>query len=425
MPTFTYIAIDANTGREETGVSNGSNSAQVTQELKAKGLFPTQVEPVKKSAEVNSKETTRTNKVSRNSKLQRSWTLPGMAVVSGKELTIFTRQLATLVKAEMPILRGLEVLARQQRIPAFKEVVEGMAETIRTGGSLSDSVAQNDKIFSRLYLNMIKAGEASGALDVVLQRLAEFMEKTQKIKGKVQTAMTYPLIIMAVALGVVGALIVFVIPRFESIFTNMLKGQPLPKLTQFVLGLSELVQHHLLISTGVIIAAGFGIRYLGRTTKGARVCDRLLLLTPVLGDLVLKATVARFTRTLGTLLSSGVSILQALQITRDTAGNVHVAEAVDAVQARVKAGEGIARPLEATGVFPGMVSSMIEVGEETGKLPDMLDRVADTYEEEVDNAVNALTSILEPVMIVLMAVVVGTIVIALFLPLVRIIQTLS
>jgi len=425
MPTFTYTAIDANTGREETGVSSGSTSAQVTQELKAKGLFPTRVEPVKKSDEAGPQKRDRAGATSSDSQLHRSWSLPGMAVVSGKELTIFTRQLATLVKAGMPILRGLEVLARQQRIPAFKKIVEQMAETIRTGGSLSDSVAQNEKIFSRLYLNMVKAGEASGALDVVLQRLAEFMEKTQKIKGKVQAAMTYPLIIMAVALGVVGALIVFVIPRFESIFTNMLKGQPLPKLTQFVLGLSELVQNHLLISGGAVIAFGFGIRSLGRTTKGARIWDRLLLLTPVLGDLVLKATVARFTRTLGTLLSSGVSILQALQITRDTAGNVHVAEAVDVVQARVKAGEGIARPLESTGVFPAMVSSMIEVGEETGKLPDMLDRVADTYEEEVDNAVNALTSILEPVMIVLMAVVVGTIVIALFLPLVRIIETLS
>jgi len=425
MPTFTYTAIDANTGREETGVSRGSTSAQVTRELKTKGLFPTRVELVAKSDEADPLKKDHAGATASDSNPPRSWSLPGIAVVSGKELTIFTRQLATLVKAGMPILRGLEVLARQQRIPAFKKIIEAMAETIRTGGSLSDSVAQNEKVFSRLYLNMVKAGEASGALDVVLQRLAEFMEKTQKIKGKVQAAMTYPMIIMAVALGVVGALIVFVIPRFESIFTNMLKGQPLPRLTQFVLGLSELVQNHLLISVGAIIAFGFGIRALGRTTKGARVWDRLLLLTPVLGDLVLKATVARFTRTLGTLLSSGVSILQALQITRDTAGNVHVAEAVDVVQARVKAGEGIARPLESTGVFPPMVSSMIEVGEETGKLPDMLDRVADTYEEEVDNAVNALTSILEPVMIVLMAVVVGTIVIALFLPLVRIIETLS
>ena len=272
---------------------------------------------------------------------------------------------------------------------------------------------------------MIKAGEASGALDVVLQRLAEFQEKSQKIKGKVKAAMTYPLIIMAVALAVVGALVVFVIPRFESIFTNMLKGEPLPKLTQLVLGVSEFVQGNLVVSMVIIGLSFFGFRFLVKTTKGARLWDRVLLSIPVLGDLVLKAAIARFTRTLGTLLSSGVRILEALQITRDTAGNVHIAEAVAVVQAKVKAGEGIGKPLESTGVFPGMVSSMIEVGEETGKLPEMLDRVADTYEEEVDNAVNALTSILEPVMIVLMAVMVGTIVIALFLPLVKTIQTLS
>ena len=425
MPNFTYTAIDANTGREEKGSIVGPGVAQVTVELKAKGLFPTQLAPEKSATDKNDKIAKKPQKTGPRSGRLQNLTIPGMAVVSGKSLAVFTRQLATLVKAGMPILRGLEVLARQQQVPAFKRIVEGMAETIRTGGSLSDGIAQNEKVFSRLYLNMVKAGEASGALDVVLARLAEFLEKSQKIQGKVRAAMTYPLIIMAVAMAVVGALIVFVIPRFESIFTNMLKGQPLPKLTQLVLGMSEFVQGNLLVSLALLIAGGIGLKFVVRTTWGARVWDRILLTIPVLGDLVLKAAVARFTRTLGTLLASGVQILQALQITRDTAGNIHVAEAVDAVQERVKAGEGIARPLEETRVFPGMVASMIEVGEETGKLPDMLDRVADTYEEEVDNAVNALTSILEPVMIVLMAVIVGTIVIALFLPLVRIIQTLS
>jgi type IV pilus assembly protein PilC len=425
MPTFTYSAINANSGREESGEIQGINLLLVTQDLKAKGLFPTTLVLKKATSKKGQKKGPQPEKNKGRSIGSRSLRIPGIPLVSAKELTIFTRQLATLVHAEMPLLRSLEVLARQQPVPEFRTIIEQMAETIRTGGSLSDGVAQNPKIFNPLYLNMIKAGEASGALDVVLQRLAEFQEKSQKIKGKVQAAMTYPLIIMVVALGVVGALVVFVIPRFQSIFTNMLKGEPLPKLTQFVLGVSEFVQGNLLISIALIGLFVFGFRFLVRTTKGARIWDRVLLKIPVVGDLVLKAAIARFTRTLGTLLSSGVRILEALQITRDTAGNVHIAEAVDQVQARVKAGEGIGRPLESTGVFPGMVSSMIEVGEETGKLPEMLERVADTYEDEVDNAVNALTSILEPVMIVLMAGMVGTIVIALFLPLVKTIQTLS
>ena len=272
---------------------------------------------------------------------------------------------------------------------------------------------------------MVKAGEAAGALDVVLERLAEFLEKSQKIRSKVKSAMMYPLIIMAVAAGVVGALVVFVIPRFESIFANMLKGQSLPALTQFVLGVSRFVQEQLGLSIAIVVVRVIGLKFLIGTKVGQRWWHRVLLLFPLLGDLVLKAAVARFSRTLGTLLSSGVQILEALHITRDTAGNVHVAEAIDSVRLRVKAGDGVAGPLDETGVFPAMVASMIEVGEETGKLPDMLHRVADTYEEEVDKAVAALTSILEPLMIVLMSVVVGTIVIALFLPLVRIIQNLS
>ncbi len=425
MPNYAYIAIDANTGREKRGVVAGSSQSSVTTELKEQGLYPTQVEldssksgPTKKTATKNSVEQP-TTKTPRGE----SWF--DSSSVTAKDLTLFTRQFATLVRAGMPLLRGLEVIARQQKSVRFKSIVEGLAETIRTGGSLSDGMAQNPRIFNRLYLNMVKAGEASGALDSVLLRLAEFLEKSQRIRGKVKTAMTYPLIIMGVALGVVGALIVFVIPRFESIFKTMLKGQPLPGLTRTVLGVSEFLQHNLLVSAGLIGLGVVAFRLLLKTPQGARIRDRILLVIPVGGDLVLKAAVSRFTRTLGTLLASGVQILEALQITRDTAGNIHVAEAVDTVQTRVKAGEGIARPLEETKVFPAMVASMIEVGEETGKLPDMLERIADTYEEEVDNAVNALTSILEPVMIVLMAVVVGTIVIALFLPLVRIIQTLS
>ncbi len=424
MPTYAYIAIDASTGKELRGSCQAGSVALATAELKSRGLFPTDLST---APEAKAEQAYAGRKPRRGAATFPLWArLTKPRGTSGpKARTLFTRQLATMLKAGMPLLRAIEVLERQQRSGALKQAIGGVADTIRSGGNLSDGLAQYPKLFDRLYLNMVKAGEAGGALDVVLLRLADFLEKAQRIRGKVKAAMTYPFIIMAVAVAVVSALIVFVIPRFESIFATMLKGRPLPALTQAVLAVSDWVEQNLAVSA-IAMVVGVGLlRWLAGTGRGTRVVDRALLALPVIGDLNLKSAVARFTRTLGTLLSSGVQILDALRITRETAGNVHVAEAVDAVRLRVKAGEGVARPLEETGVFPAMVPSMIEVGEETGQLPAMLERVADTYDEEVDNAVTALTSILEPIMVVIMAVVVGTIVVALFLPLVSIVQSLS
>jgi type IV pilus assembly protein PilC len=272
---------------------------------------------------------------------------------------------------------------------------------------------------------MVKAGEAGGVLDTVLERLARFMEKTERIKGKVKSAMTYPFIVILLAVGIVSALMIFVVPRFEEIFSGLLKGQPLPALTQAVLGFSYFVKDHVVASLGIAVTVWLGFVVFRRTRPGTRALDRLTIRMPVLGDLFLKASIARFTRTFGTLLASGVPILQALTITRDTSGNVHVADAITVVHDRVKEGDTVAGPLESTGIFPGMVTSMIEVGEETGGLADMLTRIADTYDDEVDNAVAGLTSIIEPLMIVALALLVGTIVIALFLPIVSIIQHLQ
>ncbi len=355
-------------------------------------------------------------------KRRRSLTLG--RVINGKGIAVFTRQLATLVKAGMPILRSLEVLARQERRPAFKEVIESTADAIRSGGNFSDGLAANEKVFDRLYINMVKAGEAGGVLDTVLERLAVFMEKAQKIQGKVKSAMIYPVIISLVAGTIVSVLMVFVVPTFKSIFRDMLKGQPLPALTEGLLTVSNFLKDHFIMAIVLAVALGFGGKLFRKTRIGARLFDWLLIHTPVLGDLFLKAAIARFTRTFGTLLASGVPILQALIITRDTSGNVHIADAINVVHDRVKEGDNVAKPLESTHIFPGMVTSMIEVGEETGALPDMLARIADTYDEEVDTAVAGLTSIIEPIMIVFMAVMVGTIVIALFLPMVSIIQHL-
>jgi type IV pilus assembly protein PilC len=252
-----------------------------------------------------------------------------------------------------------------------------------------------------------------------------FNEKSERIKGKVKSAMIYPAIISSVAVAIVSVLMVVVVPQFQAIFTGMLKGQPLPALTQLLLSVSFFMRDNFLLTAAAVAGIYFGFGLFKRTKPGARVIDWLLIHAPVIGDLMLKATIARFTRTFGTLLSSGVPILQALIITRDTSGNVHVANALNLVHDRVKEGDNVAKPLEATAIFPGMVTSMIEVGEETGSLPDMLTRIADSYDEEVDNAVAGLTSVIEPIMIVFMAVVVGTIVIALFLPLVSIIESLK
>ena len=433
MPRFLYTAIEARTGRDRQGTIESTSAEQAALELKSRGLAPTSlqldgaitrtaVEPAKTRTRRATPATTASAPTATRPRAAR-WQI-GRAI-SLKALTVFTRQLATLIKAGMPLLRCLEVLARQERQPAFRAVLESVAETIRSGGNFSDGLQQHPKIFDRLYVNMVKAGEAGGVLDTVLERIARFMEKAEQIKGKVKSAMTYPLIVITLAVGIVSALMVFVVPKFEQIFAGLLKGQPLPLLTQWVLGLSYFVTNHIAATLGIVIALVVLFQVVRRTKRGARGWDWLLFHAPVTGDLYLKASIARFTRTFGTLLASGVPILQALLITRDTCGNVHLADALDVVHDRVKEGDNVAAPLQATGVFPSMVTSMIEVGEETGALPEMLSRIADSYDEEVDNAVAALTSIIEPLMIVFLALLVGTIVIALFLPIVSIIQYLQ
>lgn len=430
MPKFTYLAIDSATGKDKKGVIESASSEQAALDLKGQGLLPTSVVAAgagfkmgAKMARSDAAGTAFTAKAAPAKKQGRPMTLG--KVISNQGLAVFTRQLSTLVNAGMPILRSLETLARQEKNLAFKYVLEQIGESIKSGGTFSDGLLQHSKVFDRLYVNMVKAGEAGGVLGTVLDRLARFMEKAEKIKGKVKAAMTYPVIIMCVAVLIVAALMVFVIPKFEEIFSGLLKGTPLPLLTQGVIFVSNFLKNQILATIGLIIGSVVGFRMICNTKAGSRAVDWVQINIPAFGPLFLKAAIGRFTRTFGTLLSSGVPILQAIMITRDTSGNSLIAGALNQVHDRVKEGEGVGKPLEATKIFPTMVTSMVEVGEETGALPEMLTRIADTYDEEVDNAVTSITSIIEPIMIVFMAVVVGTIVIALFLPLVKIIQTLS
>jgi type IV pilus assembly protein PilC len=421
MPLFAYTAIEARSGRTRRGELESSSPEQAVADLKSRGLAPTALKLAGASAIPGSR-------TSRSAKSPGLRTKPGWTigrVIGPKALARFTRQMATLDKAGMPLLRSLEVLARQERNPAFRAVLENLAATIRSGGSLSDGLRQHPRIFDRLYVNMVRAGEAGGVVGEVLARVAGFMEKGERIKGRIKAAMTYPIIVVLLAGAIVSGLMVFVVPKFEQIFASMLKGQPLPALTRFVLGASNLVKDHAWEAAGLMTLGVIAFVLLRKTRAGTRGGDWLLIKAPVMGDLFLKAAIGRFTRTFGTLLSSGVPMLSALVITRDTSGNAHVAGAIDVVHDRVKAGDNVARPLAATGIFPGLVTGMIEVGEETGALPDMLTRIADTYDEEVDNAVTALTSLIEPLMIMFMALMVGTIVLALFLPIVSLIQHLQ
>jgi type IV pilus assembly protein PilC len=338
---------------------------------------------------------------------------------------IFTRQLATLIDSGLPLLRSLNVLAKQERDTVFKKTINHLGDSVQSGGTFSEGLAQHPVIFNDLYVNMVKAGELGGVLELVLGRLAEFQEKAAKIKNKVAAAMVYPVIVMVLAVAIMAFLLVFIVPKFEAIFHDMLGDKPLPTITLFVIGVSRFIQNHWLVLIGLIIALISGFKFASRTKAGRSIIDRFKLRLPLFGSLIRKTAVSRFSRTLGTLVTSGVPILQALNITRETAGNTVIANAISQVHDSVKEGESIVQPLEASGAFPPMVVSMIDVGEETGQLPEMLLKIAEVYDDEVDNSVAALTAALEPIMIIVLAVVVMTIVIALFMPLISIITGLQ
>ncbi|MFP4166076.1 MAG: type II secretion system F family protein [Opitutales bacterium] len=424
MAKFKYTAIDQK-GKQKTGTVEAQNQEEANSKVNALGLMPTNVSPAGGSQPEATKEK-KTKKGSGGGQQAGKKQLFAFGKVLSQEgLTIFTRQLSTLLTAGLPLLRALEVLIRQEENPRFKAVLQQIADQVKSGNTFSDGLAQHPKIFDRLYTNMVRAGEAGGVLDTVLGRLAGFMEKTQRTKKRVKSAMVYPIVVVSVAVVIVAVLMVFVVPKFQDIFRDMLEGAALPGPTQFVIDVSNFLRGNILLSIGLIAALIFGLKFLGRTGPGARIMNALAINLPKVGNLVRKVNIARITRTFGTLLSSGVPILQAINITRDITGNVYYAESLSRVHDSVRDGEPVSSPMERERIFPNMVTSMVDVGEETGELAEMLNRIADNYDEDVDNAVDGITSIIEPVMIVFLAVVVGFIVIALFLPIVEIINRLT
>lgn len=430
MPKFSYVALDPR-GKEITGVLESESTTAAVSRIREMGYFPTNVaEADKVSGKKGAKGAGPAAQGGAKSGAKKGLGSLELKFLSSgkiktKALTAFTRQLATLIDAGLPLLRGLDVLRKQEKNQTLKRTLQRLAESVEGGSTFSEALAQHPKIYNRLYVNMVRAGEAGGVLDVTLGRLADFQEKAQKIKNKVITAMVYPTVVIFVALTIVTFLMIVIVPKFQEIFADLLEGAPLPPLTQFVMAISDLVKHQFILVAGVIAAIVISIKMIGKTVKGRFYLDKLKLNAPVFGQLLRKVGIARFSRTLGTLISSGVPILQALNIVRDTSGNAVIAKAVSQVHDSVKEGERIVQPLEASGVFPPMVISMVDVGEETGALPDMLMKVADVYDDEVDNAVSALTSLLEPIMIVILAVIVGTIVVAMFLPLITVISKLG
>ena len=418
MPVFNYIAVDAK-GEEISGSLDAASESEAIAQLRQGGVYPTAIvqEGKGKLKVKKGKGKGRSRSKSKESSLFSS------GKIKGKVLMIFTRQLATLIDSGLPLLRGLTVLGKQEPNPVLKKTINSLADSVQTGSTFSESLAQHPKIFNKLYVNMVKAGELGGVLELVLIRLAEYSEKAQKLKNKIIAAMVYPVIVMLIASAIMVFLLTVIVPKFESIFEDMLGSRDrLPALTRFVIDLSDSLKTQIVpIGIGfVILVVVFKVA--ASTVSGRRIIDQIKLKMPLFGSVQRKSAIARFTRTLGTLVTSGVPILQALNITRDTAGNAVISNAIQNVHDAVKEGESIVNPLEASKVFPPMVISMVDVGEETGQLPEMLLKVADVYDDEVDNAVSALTSMLEPLMIVVLAVVVGVIVMALFLPMVEIIK---
>ncbi|MBI4245702.1 MAG: type II secretion system F family protein [Candidatus Rokubacteria bacterium] len=401
MPLFAYRGRTA-AGTVAGEVEAGDRITAVAQ-LRSKGIVATSVQEKKAKAAPTVKK--------------------AGGKVKDKDLAVYTRQFSTMVDAGLPIAQCLTILGEQSESKTLREVTASIAREVEGGGTLADSFRKYPRTFDDLFTNMIQVGESGGVLDIVLQRLSGYIEKAAALKRKVKSAMVYPITIMSVAVLVIIFMMTFVIPTFAQMFTNMGADLPLP--TKIVLMMSNFTRRYVLL----IVAAGagfvFALRRYYRTDQGSRVIDTLLLKVPVVGMLVRKVAVARFTRTLGTLISSGVPILEGLRITARSAGNRVVEKAVMQARAAVTAGRTLADPLKASPVFPPMVVHMISVGENTGALDQMLGKIADFYDDEVDAAVTALTSLLEPLMIVFLGVIVGGLVVAMYLPIFRMVTLIK
>jgi type IV pilus assembly protein PilC len=415
MATYVYEAMNAS-GQEVKDEIDALTQDEAIAKIRNKGQFATKIREKAAKKRVAKKEAT-----SQTPTRKMPISIGG---VPRKQLVSFTRQLSTLQDAGLPILRSLQILEQQQRPGLLKSIVGGVAEEVEGGGSLSEAMAKYPKAFDKLYSNMIAAGEAGGVLDLILARLADFMEKAAKLKKKVIGAMIYPIVVISIAVGVVTMIMIFVIPKFKQIFHDFHLELPAP--TKALLAISDFMVGggwvYLLASPFVIY---FALKLIRMSDGGRFATDVLKLKIPIMGTILSKTAIARFTRTLGTLISAGVPILDAINITRETSGNEVYSRALLKVHDAIREGESMADPLRATKVCDAIVVNMIDVGEETGDLDKMLLKIADNYDSDVDVLVGSLISILEPVMVVVLGVIVGFIVIALFMPMITLIEGMT
>jgi type IV pilus assembly protein PilC len=428
MPTFQYEALNA-AGKQQRGTIEASNSEEAIQRIRNQQLFPTTVKPAKSSKKEKSDGGAEGGAAKKKKK--KGGTTISIGGVSQKQLTLFTRQLSTLQDAGLPLLRSLQILEGQQKPGLMKNVVGGVVEEVEGGSALSDAMAKYPKAFDVLYTKMVHAGEIGGVLDIILQRLAEFMEKAQRLKSKIKGAMVYPVAVILIAMVILTAIMYFIIPKFEEIFADF--GVNLPGLTVWLIDTSRWVAGQnagqkfpgaIIVAVSPVIAFIFW-KVIRKTKPGKAVTDVMLLWTPIFGGLIRKTTIAKFTRTLGTLIGAGVPILDAVTITAETSGNFVFERALTKVHDSIREGETFAEPLRASKTCDGIVINMIDVGEETGELDAMLMKIADNYDEEVDVAVGALVSLLQPIMVIVLGGMIGTIIIAMFLPLVEMINSLN
>jgi type IV pilus assembly protein PilC len=429
MPVFTFKAVDSQARQVADEIEAGSVE-EATALIKGKGYYPTEIKPKAAPAKAAVPAGPKKKKF-----------VLGFGRVKNREMVQFTTQLSILQDAGLPIVRSLQILEAQAKPGVLKNVLIDVTADVEGGSSLSDALSRHPKAFTALYVNLVRAGEAGGVLDTIMERLARFLEQGQRLRNKVRGAMVYPTAIGFIAFAIVSVLMVVVVPKFEQVFAQQGRGLPIP--TQMVIGASRWSMARLgfvrpegsssytfeplnIVVLIVVIALIVGTLVLLRSTKrGRRSLDWLKIHMPIIGPVTRKSVVTRFCRTLGTLVASSVSLLEALSICRGTIGNVLIADAIDTVHDSIREGESVANPLRASGMFDEIVVNMVAVGEETGELDKMLLKIADSYDEEVDNAVTNLVRLMEPLFIVIMGGVVGGIVISLFLPMVSIMQSMS
>ena len=404
MPKFTWEG-KTRTGAQQKGEMEAPNEAAVMAQLRRQGIMPSKIRERGKGLNMN-------------------MTLPGFAPkITTKDLVVFTRQFATMIDAGLPLVQCLDILSRQQDNRTFQKILTQVKESVESGSTFADALKKHPKAFDELYVNLVAAGEVGGILDTILNRLAAYIEKALKLKKQVKSAMTYPTTIIGIAVVVIAVILIFVIPAFEKMFADF--GGSLPMPTQVVINLSNFIQRYILVIIGGTIGTIWLIKRIYRTTKGREVIDDWALKAPIFGILIRKVAVAKFTRTLGTMISSGVPILDGLEIVAKTAGNKTVEKAIYRVRQSISEGKTIAEPLEKSGVFPPMVCQMIAVGEQSGAIDTMLNKIADFYDDEVDDAVGNLTAMMEPLLMLFLGTTVGGLVIAMYLPIFKLAGTVG